>query len=490
MTILEAIREPELFGRWFEAASWRRWFVVLAALFALPIETLQAFGLSPDEALAIFRHHTGRETWPSKPAVEFWGLMGRRGGKSRVMALAAVFLAAFKDYTLAPGERGIVMLIAADKRQAKVLRRYIGAFLDLTPLLSAMVTRRTVETIDLNNGISIEVHVASYRTTRGFTCVAVVCDEICFWHTDDESANPDSEVLAALRPAMATIPGALLMAISSPYSKRGEAYDTFKTYWGHDESDVLVWRATTREMNPGVRESVITRAYEQDETSARSEYGAEWRDDISTFLDREQIEALVVPDREAHPYKPGLRYFAHCDPSGGRGDSMTLAIGHQEGDRVVLDFLAERQPPFDPEDVVAEFAGALSAYRLQFCQIDSYAAEWVPSAFRRAQISAHLPMKPGTKEPSGVTTSDHYRGLLPLVTTGNLQLLDHKRLVNQLANLERRISPNGRELVTHPPHTHDDLAASLAGMAAQAVRRSEATAFFVNSNDFAPHLCL
>jgi hypothetical protein len=90
--------------------------------------------------------------------------MGRRGGKSRVMALVGVFLACFRTYTLALGERGVVMLLAADKRQACVLRRYIGAFITHTPMLAAMVERQTAESIDLNNGISIEVHVASFRS--------------------------------------------------------------------------------------------------------------------------------------------------------------------------------------------------------------------------------------------------------------------------------------------------------------------------------------
>lgn len=46
-------------------------------------------------------------------------IAGRRGGKSRVAALVAVFLALFRDYrgVLAAGERGTVMLLAADTRQ-------------------------------------------------------------------------------------------------------------------------------------------------------------------------------------------------------------------------------------------------------------------------------------------------------------------------------------------------------------------------------------
>ena len=113
---------------------------------------------------------------------------------------------------------------------------------------------------------------------------------------------------------MATIPGALLLVISSPHARRGEAYETFKHWFGIEGADVLVWRATTREMNPSVPQEFIDHKYAKDEASARSEYGAEWRDDILTFLDRAQIEALVDEGVAQRPFQSRYRYFAHCDP--------------------------------------------------------------------------------------------------------------------------------------------------------------------------------
>ena len=41
-----------------------------------------------------------------------------------------------------------------------------------------------------------------------------------FWPHDD-AAEPDYEILNALRPGMATIPGAMLLCASSPYARRG-----------------------------------------------------------------------------------------------------------------------------------------------------------------------------------------------------------------------------------------------------------------------------
>jgi hypothetical protein len=65
---------------------------------------------------------------------------------------------------------------------------------------------------------AIEVRSASFRRLRGISCVAVIADEAAFWHSD-ESANPDTEILNAVRPALATTGGPLIV-ISSLYARR------------------------------------------------------------------------------------------------------------------------------------------------------------------------------------------------------------------------------------------------------------------------------
>lgn len=175
MNILEAIDDPNLFAPWFrDRATWRAWLAFLAALFALPMS---------DDQLALYRACTGRETTPAAAFNETWLVCGRRAGKSFVLALVAVFLAVFRDYTqfLAPGERGTVLIIAADRKQARVVLRYIRALLKNVPMLERMIQRETSEAFDLTNRITIEVGTASYRTTRGYTFVAVLADELAFW---------------------------------------------------------------------------------------------------------------------------------------------------------------------------------------------------------------------------------------------------------------------------------------------------------------------
>jgi phage terminase large subunit-like protein len=260
------MRDPQLFGPWFaDRASWRPWETFLAALFGLPFDE--------DSAAALFSQHTGRTVPPTQPAREAWVIVGRRGGKSRIAALVALYLACFRDYrgTFAPGEVGTLPVIAADRRQARTVMRYITGFLDEVPMLRQLVTNRTKETIELANRVTIEVHTANFRAVRGYSLIGVVCDEIAFWSTDEGGANPDTEILNGLRPGMATVAGAVLLAISSPYARRGALWEAYRRHFGQDGDPVLVWQADTRSMNPAVDPQLIADAYAADDVAAAAE---------------------------------------------------------------------------------------------------------------------------------------------------------------------------------------------------------------------------
>jgi hypothetical protein len=111
------------------------------------------------------------------------------------------------------------------------------------------------------NKITLEVVTCSYRTIRGRTIVAALADGIAFWLTEG-SSNPDEQVLAAIRPAMATIPGAKLLCASSPNARRGALWEAYQKWFGKDDAPVLIWQAETRVMNPSVPQRVIDDAYE------------------------------------------------------------------------------------------------------------------------------------------------------------------------------------------------------------------------------------
>jgi Terminase large subunit, T4likevirus-type, N-terminal len=450
MNILQSMSDPKAFASTFKRRllrgdTWAVWKVFLAALFALPMD---------DTALKLYQHHSGRSAPPTQPFSEAFVIAGRRSGKSLIAALVAVFLACFRDYSgvLVGGETGVVMILSSDRRQGRVIFGYVAAFLE-TPMLKSMVVSKLKESIVLSNGVTIEIRTSDYRAVRGATIVGVVADELAFWPAGD-SANPDTEVLNAVRPAMATVPNAILLCISSPYAKRGELFRAFREHYGKPESPVLVWKAASREMNPTLSGAVVAAAYLRDRSAAAAEYGGEFRDDVESFISLEIVEARIQAGLFERPPVASRDYVGFCDPSGGRSDSMTLAIAHESEGRAVLDLIREIQAPFSPEDAVSEFAGVLKQYRLSEVMGDKYAGEWPREQFVKRGIAYRVCEQ---------NRSELYLELLPKLMSGACDLLDNPRLVTQLVGLERKTARAGKDSIDHAPGGHDDVANAVAG---------------------------
>ena len=287
MNVIEFINDDVLMAGAFTSPSWQPWRAFLKALFGLPMSRGDA---------ALFRECTGRTTPPSKPFRECSLVIGRRGGKSRILALIAVYYATLIDWRpyLAIGEVATVAVIASDRDQAKVTMRYIRGLLRNVPILDELVDVDQVETIRLNNSVAIEVHTARISSPRGRSFAACLADEIAFWRTDDGSTNPDREVLRGIRPGLASLPGSMLLMASSPYAQRGELWETYKRHYGQDDSRVLVWKAPTLTMNPSLDRAIVDEAYADDLQSAAAEYGAEFRSELAEFLPRSAIEACTA----------------------------------------------------------------------------------------------------------------------------------------------------------------------------------------------------
>jgi len=445
LNVIDAMEDPRLFGEQFSGESWATWKVFLKGVFALPMTA---------EELEVFKRYTGNREPPEKPVGECWAICGRRGGKTIVSALVASFLATCRDYTgvLVPGELGVVLCLASDRRQARVTYNYIQGLFNSVPALKELVTVERRESMDLATGLTIEVATADYRLVRGRTVVAAILDEAAFWRSDD-SASPDVEVVRALRPSMLTIDNAVMMGISTPYSRRGVLWSAFEKHFGVD-SPTLVWRAPTVAMNPRVDPKVIDAALEEDPASGRAEYLAEFRSDVESFISPEAIQAVTVYDRLELPKIDGVTHHAFADPSGGSQDSFTLAIAHAEGEKVVLDLTREVRPPFSPESVVKEFAEVLKSYGLSRVTGDRYAGAWCSDSFAKFGVDYR---------PSEKVKSDIYVSLLPLINSGRCELLDSKRLRAQLEGLERRVARGGKDSVDHGPGGRDDLCNAAGG---------------------------
>jgi hypothetical protein len=158
-TIVDAIRHKQLFGSLPAFASldtWLAWLSWEKAIYALPMD---------ENELAIYRQCTGRTEPPTKPPSEIYTIVGRRGGKSFISSLTAVFIACFSSFKqyLNAGEKAAILILARDRDQAKIVFNYVSGILHAIPALSAMIEVERADEIELDNGVVIMVKTSDFR---------------------------------------------------------------------------------------------------------------------------------------------------------------------------------------------------------------------------------------------------------------------------------------------------------------------------------------
>lgn len=459
LSFADACKDPALFGPWFSGDTWGAWSTIDKAIFG---------GELSDAEFVQYAGLTGRLTPPTTPASEVWIIAGRRGGKSAKTAALATYLATigaelfgYRQH-LSRGERGVVQIVAVDRKQATILLQYVKAYLE-QPLLNQLVKRETREGVDLKNSISIEVATNDRRSIRGRTLIGAVFEEVAHWYSEN-TANPDIEVYNAVKPATATMPGALIVGISSPYARRGLLWERYKAHFGREDSDVLVIQAPTRLLNPTVPAAIVEAAMADDPQYAQAEYLAQFRSDVDTLVPATVVDAATATGCFERPPVPGIRYYGFIDAAGGSGrDSMTLAVAHVDQSAVVLDALREVRPPFSPNAVVEDFCKCLKTYNIKTVKADKWGSGFVMEAFAEHDIICRQ---------SAAAKSDIYLELLPTLNSGRVELLDNARLRSQLVGLERKTARGGRDSIDHPPGAHDDLANAAAGALVEALQKS------------------
>jgi hypothetical protein len=450
--IVSAMNDKALFEPWFPGATWDGWRAVLKAAFALPMTAAE---------VEFFRSVAERDP-PTRKVKELWLICGRRAGKDSIASAICAHAAALfsEGDRLRPGERALAMLLASDRDQARIVLGYVRSYFTDIPMLRAMVQRETATGVELSNNVDIAISTNSFRAVRGRPILCAILDEISFWQ-DENSANPDEEVLTAIKPALASLPGSMVIGISSPYRKKGLLYNKFRKHFGKD-GDVLVIRAATRQLNPTIPQEIVDEAIEEDAAKARAEWIAEFRDDVGGWLPAELVEqavdrGLTVRPRATHRT---VHYTSFCDPSGGARDSFTCAIAHQENSIAVLDCVLEIRAPFNSVSATQQISDLLKSYGITSTVGDKYASGWPIDAF----ASFGVRYQHSERDRSAI-----YSDCAPLFTSGRIKLVDNRRLVSQFCSLERRTHPSGRDRIDHGPGGSDDVCNAAAGALVRAI---------------------
>ena len=449
ISVIDAVKDPNIIGDTMSPAQ----EAALKAVYGLPLEGKQ---------LALAKEMAGAGWQQGEEQREAVFICGRRSGKSDKLASnVAIYEAFFRDHDLSAGETGVVLLLAQNMRQAKVVKGYIEGKIDRSPVLRRHVVAKRAQELELDNGITIAIHPASFRSVRGLSVVCCICDEIAFWWTEDNYANPDIEIIRAVRPAMATFPHGKLLMVSSPYTMAGVLWDA----WRKRDTDphTLVWHAPTRLMNPTVPASFLQREQSRDPENYRREYDAEFTEAISSFLPVASVDACIVQGRSELPKSEDAHYCAAVDAAY-KGDKFTLAIAHMDKNRrvIVIDLLAgwqgTRKEPLRLAEVmpqIKEICGRYSVYKVLG---DQFGAEPLKDAFSRSQLTYE------ERTFTNQSKADIYATLRTQIMDGTIELLDHRESLKELRGLELEQLPGGGIRIGHARHSrgHDDYADAIA----------------------------
>jgi Terminase large subunit, ATPase domain len=416
------------------------------------------YGLSLNEAeLAFYRRATGREEYIPREHDELSVVAGRQSGKtSRIAALIAVY-EAFRDHGLPPDQRGYVFVIATAMKQAKIAFNFIKKYIHGSPTLKSLVLNTTRDEIELRNGVVIACRPCSYAAVRGYPVICVICDEMAFWCHEETAANPEREVIEALRPGMATLYNTKLVKISTPFRKEGILYDEFQQ---RNELEHLVWQVTTEEMNPAVTKQFLDKALQRNPETFNREHLAVFTDSISGWITPEILDPCIARGRRELPPVRDAIYAAALDPAS-RHNDFAFAILHRSPDgMIVVDRVARwtgtKSAPLAFESVLGEIKSILDDFGINSAVGDQWCSDVIRQYLLKLGVSYEISVF------GGQTRAKLFTNLKHLLVQGKIQLLDHPELLRQLRNLQEERTDRGQIDVRPSGGMKDDLAVAVA----------------------------
>lgn len=374
--------------------------------------------------------------------------VGRRGGKSSSLCRLAVVVALHGQHQIPPGDIGIVGVVSISKSDAKKRLRTIKQILDvLGEKYKPLSEGDGVEL--LSKPVAFQVLAAQIGSVVGGTWICGICDEVAHWRDKDTGVNPANEVLASMRPTMATMPRAQ-MFLSSSVLGLEDAHA--KAFAEGDTPRQSIASAPTWIANPTLTEEQ-TKLDEPSERVWAREYANRPQAAVSAVFDVDHLAKAF----KQRPIENAAQSILVIDASRG-GDAFAYGVLRwvwSEG-KARLQLVSNGEtPPVDKSsedftDIAIKYLCALCKEQniYQVCA-DQYEAGSLGLHFKNAGLTfwEHV-WTNGTKK-AAVDTLER------LMRDGELVLCRSEKLDKQLRQYRERITRNN-ELVYGGSGAHDD----------------------------------
>lgn len=381
------------------------------------------------------------EFWQGNYAIAIWSL-GRRSGKTTMASVTATYagttLAEEYKKHLRPGERFFIVSVANSDNQAKIALQGVKDLINNSPILKPLVVRETSDTLELSNGAVFRALPASSRSGRGLACPLLIFDELA--HAVDSDGNAaGGSLYQALSPSVAQFGklGKILM-LSSPWTQAGIFWDIFKQGSSGQFSHIQTVQAATWQVNPNVSKDFLEQEKARDPELFRVEYGAEFSQSLSSFLDPALVDAAVNCDRTS--LRPIQRYRGQyvlsLDPARGGRDAYTACIAHFEAERLVVDlfyefktaYLEGKKYQISIEQVESWIEEYHKLYQFNKVVMDQYNSQGTIQKLKNTVPIEEITWSVKTK-------TQAFSKMRELFNSGNIDLYFHEKAIQQLKNL-------------------------------------------------------
>jgi hypothetical protein len=256
---------------------------------------------------------SGRRRWVLR--------VGRRGGKSSTLCRLIVTVALYGEWSVPPGDTGVIPIVSVSREEAADRLTTIRA------ILNALGVAYNIRGMDIEipaRRACISVTTCSLTGTVGFTSVMIFADEMATWENKETAANPAEEVMASLRPTMATQRSGFEICSSAPWGKddlhakmfdAGEDDEAFAR--GESKlrgSAQIVSYAPTWEANPTLTEEEL-HADQPDPRIFDRAYRAIPSESVTGDWFGLALDVALSADRCAEQILPWVRYLVAIDPA-------------------------------------------------------------------------------------------------------------------------------------------------------------------------------
>jgi hypothetical protein len=328
---------------------------------------------------------------------------------------------------------------------------------------------------------------------RGAGNICVILDEVAHFTESGQSGAeevynavvPSTSAYSPKDPNNPTVPigeveGRVIL-ITSPLGKQGLFYNLFQIGMrgGPASKNILAVQAPTWEVNPTVPAQEFEKHYLKNAAVFFTEYGGEFTDRTRGWIETdEDLLSCVDPKLSAKKSAPArMPHFMGVDLAL-VGDGTAVAIGHVEGEKIVVDLVAQikaGEGAFEDKERLEfdDVADWVLEFTKKFYITEGIFDQWAGIPFQQALEKRGLKQLKSVNMTKQITSQmfQNFKDMmwdqkLSLYNRPDYQTKGHEPYIQELLELQQKV--HSKHLITvEAPQTagkHDDMSDALVRM--------------------------